>query len=211
MCRSSAFFKNGSFYLNYVYTVTGTIARNSTSTCCRYKNFSNYSSVYNSETDTCKFSSGGNSANVGEDGDYGVHYTSCSGSGKGLVLPNICNNCDGSESDCGNYPRGALWPICTCSHTDSASCTASGPTDECEFFNHGCSGLVDCGICTQEDINNNDCDGYASAQYTAKITLLTPVTLYNSQGVEVGNIIGADYDPCNPLATWNAPGCHFFA
>ena len=42
------------------------------------------------------------------------------------------------------------------------------------------------------------------------INFNTKVKLYNSQGQDVGNIIGATYDPCNATASWSAPGCHFF-
>lgn len=50
----------------------------------------------------------------------------------------------------------------------------------------------------------------AYGQLTSNIEFFGNLNLYNSQGQNVGNIIGATFNPCTPTASWSAPGCHFF-
>jgi hypothetical protein len=51
----------------------------------------------------------------------------------------------------------------------------------------------------------------AYSQLTSNIEFFGNLNLYNSQGQDVGNIIGATFSPCTPTSSWNAPACHFFA
>jgi len=50
----------------------------------------------------------------------------------------------------------------------------------------------------------------AYTEFYSKIEFFRPLNLYNEAGQNVGNTIGATYNPCTPTATWNAPACHFF-
>jgi hypothetical protein len=64
--------------------------------------------------------------------------------------------------------------------------------------------------CTQ--INFNLCTSANGLEvYNATHYFIGKLKLYNNKGEDVGNIIGAGYDPCNGTALWNAPSCHFFA
>jgi len=51
----------------------------------------------------------------------------------------------------------------------------------------------------------------AYIEFYSKIEFFEPLNLYNKFGQNVGNPIGATYNPCTPTETWNAPPCHFFA
>ena len=55
------------------------------------------------------------------------------------------------------------------------------------------------------------CDGKAYIQFYSQINFSSPLNLYNKDGQDVGNTIGATYNPCNPTVSWSAPACHFFA
>ena len=215
-CTTTAYFKDGKFYKHYIVTYTSTWSWNYRTNIGRRRHSSNYSSSYNSATDTCTIAYYIDAAYSVDNNNFGSEIKSCSGSGKGLVIPNICYGCGADDADgnlhpCIKYPNNALWPVCTCYQKSNGQCFIPSVTDECQYFDKGCDNLLDCGVCDQETIDRNNCSGRYSKSFTAKIKFLNEVILYNNKGEFVDpSSIGASYNPCDPFELWNAPGCHFF-
>jgi hypothetical protein len=93
--------------------------------------------------------------------------------------------------------------------TSPNNCSNVCVDDTCGSFNHGCIGLG-C-VCSQEEIDDGDCEGIYENVNNGNITFQNVAQLYNSKGEIVDpTFIGASYDPCAPCATWSA-GCHFFS
>ena len=205
MCRSSAYFKDGSFYLNYTSNSSISLARNQSDNSSQHVHYISSNATYNSKTNKCSSSGSARASTFSDDGDKTSSQSSCSGDecfSCGCVNDDECwicaydvrvqsaTSCCAPASECCGYSSNSCGPFCV--------------DDTCSTFDHGCSGLG-C-ICDEYD----GCEGTFESKNTATVTFQDPVKLYNSEGEDVGNIIGANYDPCNPCATWGAPGCHFF-
>jgi len=204
MCQGSAYFKDGSFYKNYVNTTSSSSSYEYVKNNGGHKRDTSYTSTYTSADNICLTYGSSLTTYCFDDGDEGASQWFCNGAecqGNSCSDNDECftkpsgpqpchvGRCDGSGDCIGTYS-----PTCGCAD------------DTCPGFDSGCSGL-EC-IC---DDPEDECEGDFVSKYTAKITFTDPVKLYNKEGQDVGNIIGATYDPCGPCATWGAPACHFFA
>jgi len=218
-CSSSAYFKDGKFYKDYIYRYTSALSWSYYRRPRRRRHSSSYSSIYNSATDECTLAYSIDAAFAGE-GDYGSEIQSCSGVDKGLVVKDACYGCYYGGQGLGPCVEDGFWPTCTCYITSSGSCVIPSIADECQYFDKGCDNLLDCDACTQEEIDRNNCGGISIygvvsppvyiRRYSAKVEFRNAVKLYNNKGEEVDpSFIGATYNPCNPYATWGAQ-CHFF-
>ena len=98
----------------------------------------------------------------------------------------------------------------------NTNCPNFNITDDCPGYEKECQGLSchpTCGEYAEED-----CEGSASRSNSARVHFVNQLNLYNSKGelANIGEAYAMDgltapsYNPCNPLATWFAPGCHFF-
>jgi len=194
-CKSSAYFKDGSFYLNHTTTITFNLNANFTNGLAVFEDSGSGTSTYTSKQNKCLSNSSYTSSTTFDDGDQFYDQTGCGGT--------ECYGCSCSDNEeCWTVDRRCGPDCCG---TSSASCDTC-IDDECPGFNSGCNGL-EC-ICTSPE---DDCEGTYETANTAKITFEDPVKLYNKEGQDVGNIIGATYDPCAPCEIWSAPACHFFA
>jgi hypothetical protein len=205
--KGSAYFKDDKFYLNFTSSSLSTLAYDWSDDYAGHISYSNTNSIYDSKTDECLSSGLSRGVNYNYELEYAVSNINCS---KGICVDCSCTNDDpcwacepspgarASLGCCGSGCCGGSYP---------STCSAFCVDDTCENFNHGCRGVVPC-ACEDE---YDQCEGDYEAVNTGTVTFYDEVRLYNRLGEEVGNIIGASYDPCDPCATWSAPGCHFFA
>jgi len=201
-CNSSAYFKDGVFYLDYISVYSTSMNRNYSDLSCSYTGNINFTSTYFSKTNKCIVN--GSS-----------YYNSCCDDGDGAHTQSLCSGdtcygggCDNNEN-CwfGNDCKGKCDE--SCMGTSPNNCSNVCVDDTCGSFNHGCIGLG-C-VCSQEEIDDGDCEGIYENVNNGNITFQNVAQLYNSKGEIVDpTFIGASYDPCAPCATWSA-GCHFFS
>jgi len=203
-CKSSAYFKDGNFYLNYTSKYNGSSDYEWSDNADYQKGNSSFSYSYNSKNDLCSASGSITHLGVHEDGDATFTSTGYGGSngiegyGCGCDTNDFCWN----NGSCNSGPNGDADPCCA---SFTGGCGVICADDECGSFNFGCSGL-EC-VCDDEEW----CDGTYVSENSATISFQDTVRLYNSEGEDVGNIVGASYNPCNPCATWGAPSCHYFS
>ena len=202
MCKQSAYFKDGSFYLNYKSTFSYNMSRDYSDTTDVFTGYINTQYGYDSKTNKASINGSSNYNHCAEDGDADHTQVDCNGP--------TCygGGCDNNE-DCFIPDNHGCYPKCTDDCYSTTSNENGGIVcvdDTCGSFDHGCSGL-ECVGCTPED----ECEGTYSVTLSGKISFNDSAKLYNSKGEDVGNIVGASYDPCNPCATWGAPPCHYFS
>jgi hypothetical protein len=115
-----------------------------------------------------------------EDGQATVNYTTIRG-------------------DCGNHPT------CITKNMPGIGAVNGCNSPQLPYY-FSCQGSEAC----DEVSRNCSDDTRITITESRTINFNTKVKLYNSQGQDVGNTIGATYNPCNATRPWSAPGCHFF-
>jgi hypothetical protein len=132
-----------------------------------------------------------------------------------------CKTTDSVESyeDCEDCPHRTNGPS-SCPIGAALFTKGSDVPADCPGWEHYTydpnSGVVSCQspetcyymICVED--YPGSCIGDSTIFFWSRIEFFNPVNLYNYLGQDVGNIVDASYDPCNPTRTWSAPGCHFF-
>ena len=100
-------------------------------------------------------------------------------------------------------PEGDVSCDCCSGNVVSA---VNGCSDPLRPLNSG--GQTGIGGCGDDCLSGT---GDFSNSISVDISFRNEVKLYNYKGEDVGNIIGATYNPCNATRLWGPPPCHFFA
>ena len=214
-CSSSAYFKNGKFYKDFIFTAINVVNYNvkNVDTMC-YEGgiivntsiITEYSTLRRPGKECSVIGKFHNNVNMCPNGGGYEYLTSYYGS-----TYDRKRLCDGPYER--NYGDGCTEGIVESGNT---SCPNINITDDCPGYEKECNGLScypACGEYAEED-----CQGSASRSNSAKVNFLNQLNLYDSKG-KLANIEEAytidgltppSYNPCSPLTVWYPPQCHFF-
>jgi hypothetical protein len=219
-CYSSAYFKDGEFYIDYSATINTSYSQTGDGCPAFYgKSRSSYNaSISSKRNEIWSATRSIDTDGIGDDsgtiiiqGSDSCGNPTCVGGGYSLDLSQyycyipINLNCSNGETI---YPPLEEY----CNPTIQCLTKAMPPIVAVNGCNTAPNVLPKNEICSGEECGDF-CEENTVETNSSSITInfYSKVKLYNSQGQEVGNIIGATYNPCNATASWSAPGCHFFA
>jgi hypothetical protein len=214
-CKATAYFDGISFYKDYIYTAIASSSFMFEDQLGGYPGvaggYENYTSIY----DTSKkipCSKNGSSQYLFDGAYYDKSVWTYNGATTTSKIDfEDCENQDDNGNEIG-CPRIATGP---------SDCINGGPITETQ-----CSTPEECYNCIYEVTCGPACCGpfggcgycenptiyRATGKYKTKIDFINPLKLYDKKGKDVGNIIGANYNPnTHPESSWAAPQCHFFA
>ena len=210
-CKATAYFDGSNFYKDFIFTFTNSTnySIRNVDTNCEF-GIINLGSGLTNEYSTLK-KPGEECSTIGmvhpsinfcfEGYEYLTSYNGLTYSTERL--------CDGSYEV--NYGDGK----CAAGVVDSGatSCPNTDKVDDCPDFGEKECNVPECyPACNPTPCEDSEFfhSTYRSSR-SAKIIFVNQVKLYNKKGEDVGNIIGATYDPCAASKGWFAPPCHFFA
>ena len=198
-CQTTAYFDGSNFFKDYIYTATAS------SNYLYWAEFGegnlggyeNYTSTYDTSKEI-PCSKNGSKQQLYDSPYWYKNYYSYNGATTITTL---------NYEDCDDCPRTTI-SASSCVNGDAITETSCFSPEEC----YGCVLDYNCSYaCIPFDFSCVEGTIYrAFGKYKTEITFKNPVKLYNSLGEDVGNIIGASYNPNNPTNSWSAPGCHFF-